>query len=346
MLTLPIQKIRNTLPGITVCFIVALAALFLNGHYGAPTMLFALLLGLAIGFLDDSPKMKAGVQFTAKTLLRVGVALLGLRIAISDIIALGLHPIILIIAAVASTILFGWLAARLMGFRGQFGILTGGAVAICGASAAMALSSVLPKDDKSDIDTIFAVVGVTTLSTLAMILYPVLTNYLQYNDLQAGLFVGGTIHDVAQVIGAGFSVSEETGNISTLTKMMRVALLVPVVIMVALIFKSKATASQTHASAGQSPTFPFFLIMFIVFVLVNSGLQSLDLESIAVQTLFVLKTGLIQLSKFCLVIAIVAIGIKTKLQDIVNLGIKPVLLMVAQTIWIAAVFVLAIPFIS
>ncbi|WP_375164709.1 YeiH family protein [Temperatibacter marinus] len=327
------HSIRQTMPGFTIALIVALAAMFLNGHYGAPTMLFALLLGLAIGFLNDSPKIQPGIAFTAKKLLRIGVALLGLRIALSDVTALGLKPVLLIIVGVFSTIAVGLVLAKLLGFRKRFGVLTGGAVAICGASAAMAISSVMPKEKGLERDTIFAVVGVTTLSTLAMIVYPIITNYLGYSDSQAGLFMGGTIHDVAQVIGAGFSVSQETGELSTLTKMMRVAMLVPVVMMIAFAFQARAKASGS-AHSGTAPTFPFFLLAFIGLVLLNSFV---DIPT-------TVKDPLINLSKFCLVISIVAIGIKTRLQEIFELGIKPIILIVLETLWIAILFLVAIPY--
>lgn len=328
--------LKAIFPGLTIAAIIACAAMFLNGHYGAPTMLFALLLGLAVGFLNDAPKMKPGIIFTSKRLLRVGVALLGLRVALSDVTALGLYPVLLIVVGVISTMLFGLFAAKAMGFRKRFGILTGGAVAICGASAAMALSSAMPKDKHSETDTIFAVVGVTTLSTLAMVFYPILTSFLGYGNADAGLFIGGTIHDVAQVIGAGFSISPETGEISTLTKMMRVAMLVPVVMVIAFIFSRRLKSQIATGGAEESastPSFPLFLLAFIALVLLNSFV---DIPA-------PVKDFFVNASKFCLVAAIVAIGIKTRLQDIFDLGFKPILLIVLETLWLAALFVVVIP---
>lgn len=325
-----ITKTKENMPGIIISLIIALAAMFLNGHYGAPTMLFALLLGLAVNFIYDTPKIRPGITFTSKTVLRIGVALLGLRIALSDVSALGWQPLALIIFAVFSTIMVGILISRLFGYRKRFGALTGGAVAICGASAAMAISCVLPKDKGSERDTIFAVVGVTTLSTIAMILYPILTDALGYTDTQAGLFIGATIHDVAQVVGAGYMISEPAGDLSSLIKMIRVAMLVPVVMIFAYMIKQNAQAgTEGHAAA-----FPLFLMAFIALMLINSF----------VMIPVMIKQPLIDLSKICLTTAIVAIGIKTRLQDIFELGIKPILLMVLETLWIALIFIIAIPF--
>jgi uncharacterized membrane protein YadS len=116
----------------------------------------------------------------------------------------------------------------------EFGILAGGAVAICGASAALAVSSVLPKSETLEQNTILVIIGVATLSSLAMIGYPILAAQLGLADISAGLFFGGSIHDVAQVLGAGYAISEDAGEVATVTKLLRVALLFPIVSLIAL----------------------------------------------------------------------------------------------------------------
>ena len=136
---------RTLMPGVLACGVVAAAATFLSEHYGAPVMLFALLLGMAMNFLSHRGPCAAGIEFTARQLLRVGVALLGLRITFEQIAALGWHPVLLVVASVVLTIAVSVAAARLFGFKGIFGVLTGGATAICGVSAALALSAALPQ---------------------------------------------------------------------------------------------------------------------------------------------------------------------------------------------------------
>ena len=162
-------------PGITLSAVVAVAAMALGAHYGAPVMLFALLLGMALNFLSAEGKAGPGIQFTARTLLRLGVALLGLRITVAQVAALGWSPVLMVLVSVAATIAVGMVLARLMGFRLFFGLLTGGAVAICGASAALALSAAMPQHPRKGQATLFTVIGVSTLSTLAMVLYPMVT---------------------------------------------------------------------------------------------------------------------------------------------------------------------------
>lgn len=328
------EKIKNSFskygPGIVIAFIVAFAAKFLGEHYGAPTMLFALLLGMALNFLSEDNVVRPGIDYTATKILRIGIALLGVRIAFSDLTAFGWKPVALVIIGVITTIGIGMIIARMMGYKYRFGTLTGGAVAICGASAAMAISAVLPTTDKQERDTVFTVVAVTTLSTLAMILYPLITQAIEMNDLEAGLFFGATIHDVAQVIGAGATISDEALNIATMTKLMRVALLVPVVLLIALSFRK-----DSKESSDKPPALPFFLVMFLVMV----GLNSMGwIPELA-------RDYMIEGSKLFLIAAISAVGLKTNLKSIAEVGFKPVALMLIETIWIGGLVLVALPYV-
>ncbi len=320
------QKLVTILPGVTVAATIALAATFLSEHYTAPVMLFALLLGMAFNFLsEEGGRVSKGIQFSSKTLLRLAVGLLGARITFTQIMELGLTPIVIVIVAVFATIIFGTLMAKLFGLSTQFGVLTSGAVAICGASAAMAISTVLPNHKDHERDTIFAVVAVTTLSTIAMIAYPILISLFHLNDAQIGIFLGGTIHDVAQVVGAGYSVSQEAGDVATFTKLLRVSMLLPIVFGLAFLFRNSRGEGQVKAP------FPSFLLLFAGLIIINS------LGFIPQEILDILK----QVSRWFLVIAIAALGMKTSIKQMASVGGKAIGLIVAQTIFIAGL-VLAI----
>ncbi|NVJ68886.1 MAG: putative sulfate exporter family transporter [Alphaproteobacteria bacterium] len=325
------ERLSNKIPGITISITVAFAASFLSEHYGAPAMLFALLLGMALSFLYEDGKCHFGIDFTAMKVLRVGVALLGFRIVLSDVLELGWQTLSLVFAGVVSTILVGVLAAKVLGLPRRFGGLTGGAVAICGASAALAISAALPDAKHKERDTIFTVIGVTALSTMAMIVYPLIAAFFHLNDTEAGIFIGGTIHDVAQVVGAGYSISEEAGNHATLTKLMRVAMLLPVVLMFVLTFRKDA-----NTLSKKPPVLPGFLVAFVVFVLINSfaSLPALATESLT------------SISRFCLITAIAAIGLKSNLKKVAEVGFRPVVLMVLETVWLAALILVCLPLIG
>ena len=323
-------KVRfdNYFPGVLASITVAAAATFLSDHYGAPTMLFALLIGMAFRFLsEDEGKALVGIQFASTTVLRIGVALLGMRITLGQIQTLGVKPVALVFFSVLLTILFGLALSKMMGRGKRFGVLNGGSVGICGASAALAISDILPQHEYSERNTIFTVISVTALSTIAMIAYPVIAHWYGLDHQAAGIFLGGTIHDVAQVVGAGYSVSEQTGDTATVIKLLRVAMLVPVVFSLSLIFH---TRNQKDGNAPKRFLLPPFIVFFVVFV----GINSLGIVP-KPATQFIND-----ISRWCLVTAIGALGMKTSLKSLFEVGWKPVSIIVAETIFLA-VFVLA-----
>lgn len=314
-------------PGLIAALVVAAAAAFLADHYGGPVMLFALLLGMAMNFLGEVEKCRAGIDFAARTLLRLGVALLGFRITLGEIAGLGWQPVALVVAAVTLTILVSIWIARRMGFDPLFGLLTGGATAICGASAALALSAAIPRERLQQRDTAFTIMGVSILSTIAMILYPAAASLAGFGDQLSGIFIGASIHDVAQVVGAGYAISTEAGDTATVVKLMRVAMLAPVIVAVGLF------AHRQRAEGGERPpVLPLFVAAFLALVVAGSLLPVPEL---------VRETGG-AVSRWCLVAAIAALGMKTRLGDIVDIGWRPVLLMVVETLFIAAVPLTAI----
>lgn len=322
---------RASWPGIAISIVVALAATYLSTAYGGPQLLYAMMFGLAFHFLSQDATCQPGIEFCSKTLLRTGVALLGAKITFAQILSLGLAPILTVVGALALTILAGWLLARWLGRPASEGVLSGGAVAICGASAALAISAVLPQTRENEKFTLLTVMGVTSLSTLSMIVYPILASLLGLDATAAGIFIGGTIHDVAQVVGAGYSISHHAGDVATIVKLVRVACLVPAVLMLAVIFKDRAAM----ASSGSRPMVPLFLIGFVMLMLANSigGIPA--------------PAGrwLGDVSRACLVTAIAALGMKTSFQSLAHLGWRPVMMLVAETVWLALIVLIALAFI-
>ncbi|MDM0000777.1 putative sulfate exporter family transporter [Variovorax sp. J22P240] len=312
--------------GILVSVVVAVAAISLAEHYHVSAMLFALLLGMAMNFLSTEGRCVPGIRFSAGTLLRIGVALLGVRITLGQITALGALPVAMVVLSVALTIGFGVGLARLLGYRTRFGVLTGGAVGICGASAAMAIAAVMPAhadDNVKERATIFTVIGVSTLSTAAMVLYPMIVTALGFAGEHAGIFLGGTIHDVAQVVGAGYGISKETGDVATIVKLLRVASLLPVILVIALSYRKAHVAGS--GSAPKPPLLPWFVVAFSLFVAINSaGL----IPAVVQQALRTLSTWL-------MVISMAAIGMKSHLKDFATVGFKPIVLMVSETVFLA-----------
>ena len=324
-----LSKISDHFPGVILCLVIALAATFVSEHYGGPQLLYALLIGLAFHFLNGNPKAAKGINFCGRTVLRCGVALLGARITFSQISKLGAETALTVVAAVALTILLGVLLARWLGTSREQGLLTGGAVAICGASAALAVSSVLPQTKENERFTLLAVVGVTVMSTAAMVLYPLGLQLFGATPGQAGIVLGGSIHDVAQVVAAGMILGPEAGDTATVVKLFRVMLLMPVVLIIAVLYRNH---SDVNAPEKDVPLIPGFLIAFIVLVM---------LSSVGVIAPAMVKAAS-DASRWMLVIALAAAGVKTSFEDLVKLGWRPVALLLGETVFIVVFIVLAV----
>jgi uncharacterized integral membrane protein (TIGR00698 family) len=316
-------------PGVLLSIVVAVASAFISEHRGGPTLLYALLLGIALHGVAIDGKARAGIDFSARQVLRFGVALLGARITVAQLGGLGWLQGGIVVLGVVLTIAFGALLSRTLGLSRRIGVLTGGATAICGASAAIAISSVLPRDEKSERELVFTVAGVTALSTLAMIVYPVVVRLAGLEPAGAGIFLGGTIHDVAQVVGAGYSISPEVGDYAVLTKMLRVTLLLPVVVALTLLVRHRLRSPGERS--GGDPLLPPFLLAFAAFVVAGS------LGWIPAGA----GDALNQVSRACLVVAIAAVGLKTSLADVRKVGARAIALLTAETVFLAALVLAA-----
>lgn len=306
------------LPGLMLSATIAAAAAFLSAHYGAPAMLLALLLGMAFNFLHDEGPCRAGIEFSAKFILRLGVGLLGIRIAFEDLAQIGLQGAGLLVALIVLTIATGFVVAPLFQRKWRFALLTGGAVAICGASAALALAAVIPHNDKTERNTLFTVMAVTALSTIAMVAYPLLFQGLGFSEVQQGFLIGATIHDVAQVVGAGFSVSDSAGEMATIVKLFRVAMLPVVLVVIVLVLK----LAGPRTTQGPIPLLPWFMVLFLVLV----GLGS----TVALPGALVSQVELV--SRACLITAIAALGAKTSLRVLREVGGGHLAIVVIETL--------------
>lgn len=329
---------RSYAPGLIIAIVIAAAAKFIAEHQHGSPLLYALLLGMALKSVVNEDSSGPGLAFTTRTILRIGVALLGLRISLESVSELGVTSLLVIVASVVLTIVVGVFLSKKLGFDGPFGVLTGGATAICGASAAMAIANLLPKHANSDRDTSFTVVAVTSLATLSMIFFPPIAKALGMSDAMAGYLLGGTIHDVAQVVGAGAMISPEALDIATVTKLFRVALLVPVTLLIASYFHSpNGETRRVHV--------PLFLVMFVVFVTLRSLTPSLQssvsgmgmpfLELITASLPSVYQSASV-VSGWFFAIAIAGVGLQTSLGDFKQFGWQAIALVVALTVFITA----------
>lgn len=316
---------RPLLDGIVLSAVVALAAYLAEplvksaagGRFGIPAVVIALIIGMVLHPLANAPRFQAGMTFCVKKMLRWAIALLGLRVALGDIVALGLTTALLVIVAMAATILSGFLLARWLGRETGMGALGGVATAVCGASAALATATVVPDYKSKAADVAFTVIAMNALSTVAMLAYPLICVWLGFSPSQTGIMLGATIHDVAQVVGAGQAVSVEAANAAIIVKLFRVFLLLPAVLIVGWwLVHDDAKRAGDVAARAKVPV-PVFAIMFLVLCLVNSLLATQPALADLYQPI---RTMLLSISTWGLLIAIAALGLGTSLGAMARLG--------------------------
>ncbi|EIF31000.1 conserved hypothetical integral membrane protein [Burkholderia sp. Ch1-1] len=276
----------------------------------------------------------AGVNFSARKLLRIAVAFFGLRVSLQEIAQVGVPGLAESVLIVVSTLVIGtWAGMKIMKLDRDTALLTAAGSAICGAAAVLAFESTLQsKPHKSAM----AVGSVVLFGTLSMFLYPVLfkAGWLHLDTVGAGLFFGGTIHEVAQVVGAASNVSPEATHIATIVKMTRVMLLVPVLLVVGMWVnrsarRSAASASTqdgVHSHAPRKLAIPWFALGFLAFVVINSLHV---LPQAATSTLNTLDT-------FALTMAMTALGIETRISQIRQAGPRALTTGFILYVWLIA----------
>ena len=310
----PRARFQDYLPGLIIVVLGTLAAGFISDHYGAPLTLMALLIGLALNFLSADVRLTPGLAFASRSLLRWGIVLVGVRITFGQILALGPVALACVIVTVAATIGVGILAARRLGFDVAFGTLAGGAVAICGASAAMALATTLGERRVGQAQLTLVLVGISAMSATAMVVYPIIAHALALGDLRAGFMLGASIHDVAQALGAGYSYSDAAGQIAAIVKLTRVAMLAPVLAIVAMFL-------PRGDGVARGAVLPWFVVGFFVLAGINSfGLIPAVAATVAQQT----ATGL-------LAAAVTATAIRSPLGQLLEAGPRPLAVILIAT---------------
>ncbi|MBS0481627.1 MAG: putative sulfate exporter family transporter [Proteobacteria bacterium] len=316
----PLAPLPALWPGLAMCGVASAAAAWLSDHYGFPIILLGLLVGLALNFISQDLRTHRGLDFAARTCLRIGIVVLGFQVTIAQIVALGVAPFAALVVVMGVTFAAGMAGARLGGQSPYAGILAGGATAICGASAALALYGVIGKDRLSQAQFALTLVGISLASAFAMSVYPILAGDLGLNHGQAGFLIGASIHDVAQAIGGGYAFSDAAGSYATIVKLARVAMLAPIVALVSL------TIGQAGAAQDQPLwrrlALPWFIVAFLAAVVLNSV--------VTVPT--VISHAALVASKALLLLAVTATAMRSRMDLLLQMGWRAAVPVVTATL--------------
>lgn len=319
------NQLTRLIPGLTLVALLAAAAYGLRGLPGLQ-MFSPMIIGILVGMLFANTlsipaSASEGVAFAGKKLLRAAVALLGLQITLSEVAALGLAGLAVAAIALFSTFFVTLWLGRKMGISPQLSGLIAAGSSICGASAIAAADQQLGASDE---DVAYAVSCVTIFGTLAMLVFPLLMPVFGLTQVQFGVWSGASIHEVAQVVGAGFQGGQEAGGVAIVVKLSRVLMLAPLLIVLGLF---AARFRQAEPGAARPPLVPFFLIAFVAIMLANSlGIVPA-----------ILHDALVTLTPILLTLALTALGLGTDFAKLQRLGVRPLILGGLATLWISGV---------
>lgn len=314
----------KNIKGVIFCSIFAFIAYFICKtsfftSINLNSLTFAIILGMVFGNLLNKfipNDCKEGITFSAKKLLRLAIVLYGFRITFQQIFAVGIKGLFADIIMLVTTYLLGYyLGTRVFKLDKDLCMLTSIGSSVCGAAAVLGTDSMLKADSHK---VSLAVSTVVLFGTISMFLYPLLASFNFVPQEVFGIYIGSTIHEVAQVVAAGSAISAPVCDTSVIVKLTRVMMLVPYLFLLGLYLSKKAKTKRTKVPM------PWFAILFVVMC----GINSLNfLPSI-------LKTGIIEFDVFLLTVAMFALGVETNFEKIKGLGLKPILLAGLMFIWL------------
>lgn len=323
------RGIKHFIPGLALSAVITGAAVWIGNipavaGVGMSALTLAILFGMVIGN-TIYPKLwqscDGGVLFAKQHLLRLGIILYGFRLTFAQIADVGVSGIIIDALTLCSTFMMAcWLGQKVFGLDKHTSWLIGAGSSICGAAAVLATEPVV-KAEASKVTV--AVATVVIFGTLAIFIYPAMYPLLAhwFTPETYGIYIGSTMHEVAQVVAAGHAVTPETENAAVIAKMLRVMMLAPFLLFMAARVKQLAPAGATEKS---KITIPWFAILFIVVTIFNSFHL---LPNSVVQMLITLDTIL-------LAMAMAALGVTTHVSALKKAGAKPLMMALVLFIWL------------
>jgi len=314
------KKLNNMAPGLLLSAFVAIIAMYLSSLIpgdiiGATVM--ALLVGMAMNpILNRYEQFDAGVSYAGKMVLRIGIVLMGVNMNFSEVLSVGKYSLFVMIFTMATAFGAGNLIGKMFGMNWKLTNLLSVSTAICGGSAVAAVGPVIKAKDE---DIAYAISSTFIFDVLTVVVIPWIGIALGMSETGYGLWVGTAVNDTSSVVAAGYALSEFAGNTAVIVKLTRTLFIIPYVLIFSIIterIESKSKVGNGQTSVNLKKIFPYFIILFLVVV----GLRSTGIIPTT------LVPTLSKTSKFCMVMALSAIGLKTSFGDIKNIGFKPMIL--------------------
>lgn len=314
------EKWKDIAPGMLLSAFVAIIAMLLSSFIpgdliGATVM--ALLVGMALNpILGRYQQFNAGVSYAAKIILRLGIVLMGVNMNFAEVLDVGKYSLFVMIFTMATAFGAGNLIGKMFGMNWKLTNLLSVSTAICGGSAVAAVGPVINAKDE---DLAYAISSTFIFDILTVVVIPWIGISLGMSSMGYGLWVGTAVNDTSSVVAAGYAFSEFAGNTAVIVKLTRTLFIIPYVLIFSFIterVEAKTEGGQRSLSSNLKRIFPYFILLFLAVVALRS-------TGIIPSTLI---PALSNTSKFCMVLALSAIGLKTSFGDIKDIGFKPMIL--------------------
>ena len=315
--------VQKYAPGLLLCALAVAVAMTVNGALPAVSpLIIAIVLGIVLTNTVQLPESTApGISLAAKKLLRLGIVFLGLQLVLSDIAALGAPMLLVIVCIVAGGIFGTLLLGRLLKMRPAQVLLIACGFSICGAAA---VAGVEGATDSEEEDVITAVALVVIFGTLMIPAVPLLANLLGLGPELSGMWAGGSIHEIAQVVAAGGIIGGGALTVAVVVKLARVLLLAPVVAVLSVL---QRRSGRVAASGKRPPLVPLFIIGFLAMVVLRSVV---DLPETVLHAGSFLQTALLSSAMF-------GLGCGVKIRSLLRIGARPFILAAASTTLVAGI---------
>ncbi len=320
----------GVIPGIVLVAMitaVAFSAHNVSGFALFSPMILAVVAGMIYSNVLGMPThAKAGIAFSQKRLLRFAIVLLGFQLTLGQVVSIGVSGVGIVALTLGTTFIFTIALGRLIGVDRKLAQLIAAGTSICGASAIVATNIVT---DARDEDVTYAVASITLFGTIAMLGFPLLAPVLGLNQHAFGLWAGASIHEVAQVIGAGFQNGTQSGEIATVAKLTRVAMLAPMVIALGLMARRKSSDQS-----GARPPMPWFVAAFVAVVVLNS-LVAVPAE---------VKSAMALATTIMLTMGLAAMGLQADISQLRSRGLRPLALAFSAFLFIGCFSLMLVKF--
>lgn len=309
------KAVRSKIPGVLICIIIAVISSYLGSRIpliGGPV--FALLLGILLNlFIGSDKRLKEGLDFTSKRSLKLAIVLMGFSFTIGHVLKVGKLSLTVMVFTLAAAFGFGELFGRMLKMNWKLSSLISAGTGICGGSAIAALSPVI---DAEHSDITYAIAATFIFDIAMILLFPIVGSKLGLSDLAYGLWTGTAVNDTSSVVAAGYAYSSAAGEFATIVKLTRTLSIIPTVLIFSYITQRMEHINPLkEGKTSIKGIFPYFILMFVLAAIINSvGLMP-------IQVGLMLK----HLSKFLMIMALGAIGLKTSFREVKNSGIVPMI---------------------